>query len=215
MSKFMDAFNVMAGRDLDGDKPRKKAPAPKKKSEPSPKKEEVKTGTSGDKPATSTKESKPAASNDRKPVASEDARYEALFYVVNKDKLSADICETLKTGAMSEDLRKLLQVLFDKKAVRELVSAQGDVRPPVDPDEYRLDFSFVNSTGDDNSAAAEALLKSGTPLDKLEDFNLKLKVVRKRVSDGSVIAEGDEKDYEAVREKIEESLKEKTDETTK
>lgn len=189
MSKFMDVFNVATGRDLDED-----LESPKKVK---------KTGKKAPKKAEPVTEVEPKEeAPKRKPVATKDHFLDAYDYA-QTEQVSTDLREALRSGTLSDDLSKLLQVLFDRKAVRELVSAQGDVCPPLPgPDEYYLDFQFVNPSGDIVNEQAEALIKAGTPLDGLEKFNITLKVVRKRKLDNTVIQEGTPEDYDEVREKI-------------
>lgn len=193
MSKFMDAMATITGRDIvENDAPKKKVKKARTKSAP----ETTET-------TTEVEETKPAkkAKPEHTPVASANAIFAAYDYAADKDRLSADVREALKTGSLSSDLRKVLQVLFDKEAVRELVAAQGDVRPG--PDETYVDFSFINTeTNTDCTKVAEGLLESGSTLDTLKGFNIKLKVVRKRKLDDAVVGEGTKEDYAKVEKQL-------------
>lgn len=184
---LMDAVSIMSGKDL-SEKPTKKAKKPSTK-------------------ATETKDTsseKPAKKPERKDLATDDAKFAAYDYAHNSDQLSKDVQDALKTGSLSPDLEKLLQVLFDKAAVRELVSAQGGVRAPEpEPEAYTLHYDFVNTgTGAVCTEAAEHLMESGTKLEDLETYNMKLRVVRQRKSDGSELSEGTDADYEEIRKRI-------------
>ena len=189
--KLMDALNVMAGRDLEAKKTTKKSSVKTKKASPAPAEEKK------------VKAEEPA----RKDRATDDAKFAAYDYAHNSADLSKDVLDALKEGTLSPDLEKLLQVLFDKAAVREIVASQGNVRAPEPtPEEYTLEYTFVNAeTGADCTKAAEQLLEGGTKLDDLKTFNMKLRVVRKRKCDGSELSEGSEEDYEEIKKKIAEA----------
>ena len=187
---MMDAFKVMTGQDLE----------PVKKTKKSSTKATEAKDTSGS-------ESKPAKKPERKDLATDDAKFAAYDYSHNSEQLSKDVQAALKTGSLSPDLEKLLQVLFDKSAVRELVAAQGGVRAPIDPNAYTLEFNFVQAkTGENCDEQAQALLEGGMKLENLESFNIKLKVVRKK-ADGTEV-EGTEDDYKEIEKKISEELAE-------
>jgi hypothetical protein len=189
---FLDALKVIMGQDLEDEAPKKTKVTKKAEEADSPKEE---------KKATIKEEPK---KDSRTPVASKSAVFAAYDYAADKDLLSKDVREALKTGSMSEELRKLLQVLFDKKAVRDLVAAQGDVRGP-EPD-YYLDFTFTNGDKDCTDAAAK-MLESGVALEDLETYNIKLNVVRKRKSDDSVAGEANEEEVEKIKKQILDTLK--------
>ena len=176
MSKFMDAFDVMTGRDLEDAAPKRVK----------------KTGRK----ANQAEESTPKK---RKPVSTTEAFLNAYDYA-QTEQVSVDLKKALKEGSLTDDLSKLLQVLFDRKAVRELVAAQGDVcPPPPGPDEYYLDFRFVHpDSGDWCNEDAENLLDMGKTLEDLKKFNIELKVVRKRKLDDEEIQEGTEEDYKEI-----------------
>ena len=199
MSKFKDAFDVITGRDLSEGTPKKKAPTKvTKKAEEETPKAEATTEESKEE----TKPAKKAEKPERTPVATRDAVFGAYDYAADKEALSKDVREALKTGSMSGDLRKLLQVLFDKKAVREIVAAQGDVRPPVDPNAYHVDFHFTRGDSDEDcNDAAEKLLEGGIPFEELEKFNIKLHVERIKEMDGSK-EDGTDADYAEVIAKL-------------
>lgn len=199
MSKLNDALLVMTGRDFEEEplkrikKGVKKPGQKRRKADPEPEWDDL--------------DKKPAKKKDnRKPVSTDDAKFAAYDYANDKDKLSEDVRLALKEGSLSDDLSRLLQVLFDRKSVRELVSAQGDVcPPPPGPDDYYLDFRYVHpDTGDWCNEQAEALLQSGMTLDDLSKFNMELKVVRKRKLDDEELQEGTDEDYAEIRAKIEE-----------
>ena len=182
---FGDALKVMTGKDLEDDAPRIKKTG--KKTKKVDKAQEPKQ--------------EPKA---RKDVATDDAKFKAYDYANEKDQLSNDVKTALKEGSLSDELIRLLEVLFDKKAVRDLVAAQGDVcPPPPGPNEYYLDFRFVNpDNGDWVNEQAEALMKAGTNVDGLKAFNIELRVVRKRKLDDTEIQEGTDEDYEEIRQKL-------------
>ena len=120
-----DAFNVMSGKDLEENpKPRRVKFSTKKaeKAAPEPKKKE-----------------------EREPAAGENARFKAFAYACKGEKLSEDVQKSLMTGEMSDDLRDLLEVLCDKPVVREMLLAQGDVRPVAPaPDKIELVYKKTN-----------------------------------------------------------------------
>lgn len=184
-SSLKDALKVMTGQDLDR-KPVKRAKTKKV--------ETIENDNSGS-------ESKSAKKPERKDVATDDAKFAAYDYAHKADKLSEDVQNALKSGALTPDLEKLLQVLFDKAAVRELVAAQGGVRAPIDPNAYTLDFEFTQSkTGENCDEQAQTLLEGGMKLEDLESFNIKLKVTRKK-ADGTEV-DGTDEDYEEIKKKI-------------
>ena len=187
-SKFKDAMAIMSGRDLD-EKPTKKVKA--KKSEPETK-------------ASESKPTKKTEKSERKPVATDEAKFAAFRYANKAEQLSNDVQEALEKGSLTPDLEKLLQVLFDRAAVRELVSAQGGVRSSEpEPEKYYLDFCFKNTgTGDDCTTAAEQLLAGGMKIEDLGNFNMELYVSRKRESDDTEICEGNKADYEETQKRI-------------
>ncbi len=178
MSKFKDAFNLATGRDSEGEAPRRVK----------------KTGRKANQAATTPK---------RKNVATKDAILNAYDYA-QTDQVKADLKEALRNGSLTDDLSKLLQVLFDRKAVRELVSTQGDVRPG--PDEYYLDYRFVHpDSGDWCNEEAEELLDMGKTLEDLKKFNIEIRVVRRRQLDDEEIGEGTEDDYKEIIAQFEEA----------
>ena len=195
--KLKDAFLIMTGQDLEAE-PVKKART--KGSKAKDKKERK---------AKNEVEDKPVEKPVRKDVASEDAKFAAYDYAHNKEQLSADILSTLKTGELSPELEKLLQVLFDRAAVRELVSAQGGVRAPEPkPEEYDLSYNFVNTKTDEIcDDQAKTLLKGGTKIEELDAYNIKLKVVKKSKTDGKELGEGSEDEYEEIKKQILADLK--------
>ncbi len=194
-NSLKDALAIMTGKDLD-EAPKKKAKT--KKAKPVEAETEVKDTSGTEKPAKKAKEP------ERKPLATDEAKFAAFRYANKAEQLSNDVQEALEKGSLSPDLEKLLQVLFDKAAVRELVSAQGGVRAPEpEPEKYHLDFCFKNTeTGDDCTTAAEQLLAGGMKLEDLGNFNMKLYVSRKRESDDTEICEGNEADYEEMKQRL-------------
>lgn len=206
MGKINDALKVMTGRDLEDEAPKKVG----KKSETKAK-AETKAEEKAEKVESKAKEP------ERKPVATDEAKFAAFRYANKAEQLSEDVQEALEKGSLTPELEKLLQVLFDSAAVRELVSAQGGVRAPKtepEAEKYHLSFSFKNATtGDDCTKAAENLLSSGTSLDQLETFNMKLYVSRVR-DDDTEICEGDESDYLEIRTRLTELTEDDKDEDT-
>jgi len=190
MNTFKDAMRTILGQDLEEvpKKPAKTKGIKSEKKDPEAKKAE--------KPA----EKKP----ERKDVASREAVFAAYDYV-SSDSIIPDLKEALKTGSLSNDLIALLECLFDKEAVREIVSAQGDVRKPEPkPDEYDIVFSYIHpDTKEECMEQAKALLAAGTKLENLGQYNIALRVFRKRKSDGKIIGEADEKEIAAAKAKLE------------
>lgn len=178
-NSFMDAIKIMAGKDPNEEPKRIKKTGKKKGQE---------------KPETTTE-----AAPKRKPVATKDKFLDAYDYA-DTDEVKADLRNALRGGELSDDLSKLLQVLFDRKAFRDVVMAQADVRPtPPGPDEYYLEYRFVHpDSGDWCNEEAQELLDMGKTLDDLKKFNIELKVVRKRKLDNEEIQEGTPEDYEKV-----------------
>ena len=198
MSKLSDALMVVTGRDFDEEPVKRTKKAVRKP-------DQKRRKATPEEDLEEKKDKKPEKkADDRKPVSSEEAKFAAYDYANDKDKLSADVRTALKEGSLSDDLIRVLQVLFDKKAVRDLVSAQGDVRPPA-PD-FKLDFKFIHpDTKEECTDEAEKALESGINLDNLEKFNVKLYVFRAN-KDGSE-TEGTPEEYERVKKQIEEKLK--------
>lgn len=186
MGMFKDVFNTMSGKDLDDESRIEK------------------TGKKADKASKKSNSKDSNTKENRKDVATEEAKFAAYDYANDKDQLSKDIRAALREGCLSADLSKLLQVLFDRKAVRELVSAQGDVcPPPPGPDEYYLEHRFIHpDSGDWCNEEAEALMNAGKTVEELKAFNMELKVVRKRKLDDEEIQEGTDKDYEEIKQKL-------------
>lgn len=185
MSILKDVMNVAAGCDLEDEEPQRIKKTGKKASKKAPKQEPAQDAPK------------------RKPRATKDKFLDAYDYA-NTEQVSVDLRNALRGGDLSDDLSKLLQVLFDRKAFRDVVMAQADVcAPPPGPDDYYLDFRFVNpDNGDWVNEQAEALLKSGTDVDGLRKFNIELRVVRKRKLDDTEIQEGTPEDYEEIKQKI-------------
>lgn len=182
MSKIKDAMNIMTGRDID------KEETPKRIKKTGRKVERVE---------------QPSPVNKRKNVSTSQAFLDAYDYA-QTEQVSTDLKKALREGSLTDDLSKLLQVLFDRKAVREIVSAQGDVRPGQD--EYYLEYRFVHpDTGDWCNEEAEELLDMGKTLEDLKKFNIELKVVRKRKLDDEEIQEGTDEDYAEIIKELEEN----------
>lgn len=191
---FGDVVKTVQGQDLEDDAPKRDSKRIEKTGKKSGKKGKTQTSENPDKPA-------------RKSKVADDAKFAAYDYANDAKQLSADVREALKTGNLSGELSKLLQVLFDKQDIRDLAAAQGDVcPPPPGPDEYYLSYRFVNpDNGDWCNDEAEALLESGKSIDDLKKFNMELRVVRLRKLDDSEISEGTPEDYEEIRKQIEEA----------
>lgn len=182
---FKDALNVMSGKDLEENpKPRRVKFSTKKaeKAAPEPKKKE-----------------------EREPAAGENARFKAFAYACKGEKLSEDIQKSLMTGEMSDDLRDLLEVLCDKPVVREMLLAQGDVRPVAPaPDKIELVYKFIHE-GEEEDCTDEAkkLIEMGKTVDELEAFNLLLVVSKKNTINGEIIGDGDDADYAEIKQQLE------------
>ena len=183
---FMDTVRVLTGRDLD-DTPRKRGGSKR---------------SGGNASERRTTDNAPRGNASRSSVIA------AFEYAQKKDALSKDVSAALKTGEMSDELIMLLQVLADRPAVRDLITTQGDVREPAPAPKpsYKLDFRFVHpDSGDWDNERAEKLLRGGFTLEELEtDYNLVLRVVR--VVDGEEVGEGDEHDYDIIKDKINKKL---------
>lgn len=182
MSILKDVINVAKGTDLEDDEPKRIQ----------------KTGKKTEKPEKAPEADAPK----RKPRATKDKFLDAYDYA-QTDQVKADIREAMRGGDLTDDLSKLFQVLFDRKAFREVVMAQADVcAPPPGPDEYYLDFRFVNPDGDWVNEAAAKLLETGIDVQALKSYNIDLRVVRRRKLDDEEIQEGTAEDYEEIENKI-------------
>ena len=134
MSKMKDFFATLKNETLE-DLEDIEEKAPKKVKRPASKKK------SSEKQEPAKKEST------REPRSSTEALLNAFEYAASQD-VSADLTAALKGKEISNDLRKLLQVLVDNDNFRKLLLSQAEVKKPEPkPDEYDLDPVYTDKDG--------------------------------------------------------------------
>lgn len=129
----------------------------------------------------------------REPVSSTEALLNAFEYAASQD-VSADLTAALKGKEISDNLRKLLQVLVDNDHVRKLLLSQAEVKKPEPkPDEYDLDPVYTDKDGKVvPDEVIEAMIKSGT---KLEALGVTAKLERRSKKTGEIIGEASEEEF--------------------
>ena len=192
MGKINDFFKTMRGEDLDDDlldDEILEEEAPKKKvKKPAPKRE-------------SSEKQEPAKKEPtREPKSSTEALLNAYEYAASQD-VSTDLIAALKGAPLSNDLRKLLQVLVDNDNLRKLLLSQAEVKKPEPkPDEYKLDPVYTDKDGKVVAdEVIEAMIKSGT---KLEALGVTAKLERVSKKDGKVIGEASEEEFKKYFEEL-------------
>ena len=185
-NSILDTINVMTGRDLERAPKPKKEPKGKRRSKKAP------------------EEEAPAKVADSK--VTDEAKFAAYDYCADKDQLSADMRKAIKGEALSDNLKKALQVLLDNTQFRKLVASQDGVLPS--PTETYLEWSFVDpESGESRTSEAEALLSTGTKVEDLEKFNLSLKVIKKRKLDDTDAGEATDTEIAQVVKDLEKKYK--------
>lgn len=190
---FMDAMNVIMGKDLEEEKkPTKKATV--KKPATSEKKPEKKVESEKTTAVAKKKEARPD-------MSTQDALLDAFEYA-GSEQVSKDLQDALRKKPVTDDLRKLLEVLVDNDSFRALLLAQGDVKKPEPkPGEYTIKLEYIGADGKPVSdEVIETFKKTGS------DFAVfGVKTLGKRIDkDGKVIGDATEAEVaHAVKLEIE------------
>lgn len=216
MSKVVDTFNVMIGRDLK-ENTEKKAKKPERKffekldqgqpeivAAPDPDmKQEKSIESKAKKPEKAEAESAKGANSELK-VASVEATDRSAFVDLvaysNSDDMKNDLIAFFKGGEPSEMLVRLTDAVNGVTSLSsESNSSKSDDSTEEPADTYKLEYRFLDAkTGATRMAQGEALLKSGVDLKDIENYNLLFKVFRINSRD-ELIDEGDEEDYKKVK----------------
>lgn len=216
MSKVVDTFNVMIGRDLK-ENTEKKAKKPERKffekldqgqpeivAAPDPDmKQEKSIESKAKKPEKAEAESAKGANSELK-VASVEATDRSAFVDLvaysNSDDMKNDLIAFFKGGEPSEMLVRLTDAVNGVTSLSsESNSSKSDDSTEEPADTYKLEYRFLDAeTGATRMAQGEALLKSGVALKDIENYNLLFKVFRINSRD-ELIDEGDEEDYKKVK----------------
>ena len=216
MSKVVDTFNVMIGRDLK-ENTEKKAKKPERKffekldqgqpeivAAPDPDmKQEKSIESKAKKPEKAEAESAKGANSELK-VASVEATDRAAFVDLvaysNSDDMKNDLIAFFKGGEPSEMLVRLTDAVNGVTSLSsESNSSKSDDSTEEPADTYKLEYRFLDAkNGATRMAQGEALLKSGVALKDIENYNLLFKVFRINSRD-ELIDEGDEEDYKKVK----------------
>lgn len=216
MSKVVDTFNVMIGRDLK-ENTEKKAKKPERKffekldqgqpeivAAPDPDmKQEKSIESKAKKPEKAEAESAKGANSELK-VASVEATDRSAFVDLvaysNSDDMKNDLIAFFKGGEPSEMLVRLTDAVNGVTSLSsESNSSKSDDSTEEPADTYKLEYRFLDAkNGATRMAQGEALLKSGVALKDIENYNLLFKVFRINSRD-ELIDEGDEEDYKKVK----------------
>lgn len=216
MSKVVDTFNVMIGRDLK-ENTEKKAKKPERKffekldqgqpeivAAPDPDmKQEKSIESKAKKPEKAEAESAKGANSELK-VASVEATDRSAFVDLvaysNSDDMKNDLIAFFKGGEPSEMLVRLTDAVNGVTSLSsESNSSKSDDSTEEPADTYKLEYRFLDAkTCATRMAQGEALLKSGVALKDIENYNLLFKVFRINSRD-ELIDEGDEEDYKKVK----------------
>lgn len=216
MSKVVDTFNVMIGRDLK-ENTEKKAKKPERKffekldqgqpeivAAPDPDmKQEKSIESKAKKPEKAEAESAKGANSELK-VASVEATDRSAFVDLvaysNSDDMKNDLIAFFKGGEPSEMLVRLTDAVNGVTSLSsESNSSKSDDSTEEPADTYKLEYRFLDAkTGATRMAQGEALLKSGVAIKDIENYNLLFKVFRINSRD-ELIDEGDEEDYKKVK----------------
>ena len=216
MSKVVDTFNVMIGRDLK-ENTEKKAKKPERKffekldqgqpeivAAPDPDmKQEKSIESKAKKPEKAEAESAKGANSELK-VASVEATDRSAFVDLvaysNSDDMKNDLIAFFKGGEPSEMLVRLTDAVNGVTSLSsESNSSKSDDSTEEPADTYKLEYRFLDAkAGATRMAQGEALLKSGVALKDIENYNLLFKVFRINSRD-ELIDEGDEEDYKKVK----------------
>lgn len=216
MSKVVDTFNVMIGRDLK-ENTEKKAKKPERKffekldqgqpeivAAPDPDmKQEKSIESKAKKPEKAEAESAKGVNSELK-VASVEATDRSAFVDLvaysNSDDMKNDLIAFFKGGEPSEMLVRLTDAVNGVTSLSsESNSSKSDDSTEEPADTYKLEYRFLDAkNGATRMAQGEALLKSGVALKDIENYNLLFKVFRINSRD-ELIDEGDEEDYKKVK----------------
>ena len=216
MSKVVDTFNVMIGRDLK-ENTEKKAKKPERKffekldqgqpeivAAPDPDmKQEKSIESKAKKPEKAEAESAKGANSELKVASVEATDRSASVDLVaysNSDDMKNDLIAFFKGGEPSEMLVRLTDAVNGVTSLSsESNSSKSDDSTEEPADTYKLEYRFLDAkTGATRMAQGEALLKSGVALKDIENYNLLFKVFRINSRD-ELIDEGDEEDYKKVK----------------
>lgn len=223
MSKVIDAFKVMAGKDLKENEvldTEKKAKKPERKffskidqeqpeivaaTDPEAQKLEATSAESKKAEKSEKVETESAKDTDSelkvaRLEASDRSAFVDLVAYSNSDDMKSDLIAFFKGGEPSEMLVRLTDAVNGVTSLSsESNSSKSDDSTEEPADTYKLEYRFLDAkTGATRMAQGEALLKSGVALKDIENYNLLFKVFRINSRD-ELIDEGDEEDYKKVK----------------
>lgn len=230
MSRIIDTFKVMAGKDLDENKalgikkPERKfftkidqeQPEIVAAADPGTKKEEL-TEPKTEKVEKAEAESAKRADSELRATsveASDRSDFVDLVAYSNSDQMKNDLIVFFKGGEPSEMLVKLTDAVNGVTSLSAPAPVKSDsgksdnksdksdnAKDPVGSETYKLEYRFLDAkTGATKMAQGEALLKSGVALDDIESYNLLFKVFRINSRTDELIDEGTDEDYKKVKE---------------
>lgn len=221
MSKVVDTFNVMIGRDLK-ENTEKKAKKPERKffekldqgqpeivAAPDPDmKQEKSIESKAKKPEKAEAESAKDTDSELKVArleASDRSAFVDLVAYSNSDDMKSDLIAFFKGGDPSEMLVKLTDAVNGVTSLSAPAPVKSDsdksnnAKESVGSETYKLEYRFLDAkTSATRMAQGEALLKSGVSIDDIESYNLLFKVFRINSRD-ELIDEGDDEDYKKVK----------------
>lgn len=223
MSKIIDTFKVMAGKDLDEKALGAKKPERKFFSKIDQEQPEIVAAADPEaqKLEATSAESKKAEKSEKAEAESTKntdselkvARLEAsdrsdfidLVAYSNSDDMKSDLIAFFKGGDPSEMLVKLTDAVNGVTSLSAPAPVKSDSdktkneKESVGSESYKLEYRFLDAkTGATRMAQGEALLKSGVSIDDIESYNLLFKVFRINSRD-ELIDEGDDEDYKKVK----------------
>lgn len=228
MSKVIDAFKVMAGKDLKENEvldTEKKAKKPERKffskidqeqpeivaaTDPEAQKLEATSAESKKAEKSEKVETESAKDTDSelkvaRLEASDRSAFVDLVAYSNSDDMKSDLIAFFKGGDPSEMLVKLTDAVNGVTSLSAPAPVKSDsdksnnAKESVGSESYKLEYRFLDAkTGATRMAQGEALLKSGVSIDDIESYNLLFKVFRINSRD-ELIDEGDDEDYKKVK----------------
>ena len=228
MRKVIDAFKVMAGKDLKENEvldTEKKAKKPERKffskidqeqpeivaaTDPEAQKLEATSAESKKAEKSEKVETESAKDTDSelkvaRLEASDRSAFVDLVAYSNSDDMKSDLIAFFKGGDPSEMLVKLTDAVNGVTSLSAPAPVKSDsdksnnAKESVGSESYKLEYRFLDAkTGATRMAQGEALLKSGVSIDDIESYNLLFKVFRINSRD-ELIDEGDDEDYKKVK----------------
>ena len=228
MSKIINAFKVMAGKDLKENEvldTEKKAKKPERKffskidqeqpeivaaTDPEAQKLEATSAESKKAEKSEKVETESAKDTDSelkvaRLEASDRSAFVDLVAYSNSDDMKSDLIAFFKGGDPSEMLVKLTDAVNGVTSLSAPAPVKSDsdksnnAKESVGSESYKLEYRFLDAkTGATRMAQGEALLKSGVSIDDIESYNLLFKVFRINSRD-ELIDEGDDEDYKKVK----------------